>query len=108
MKKWRFDWPEHLDCAKYPEPGDNVLCVGDNITTSSTTTMPPKLGGHSPSLYTPSRNTKHRDIGFVCPVQLKIPTGNGYGLWVGGKESPDCGAPCHALFFTEDQRIVLR
>lgn len=29
MNKFGFQWPDSLDCAKYPEAGPDQLCVGD-------------------------------------------------------------------------------
>lgn len=131
MKRFHFYWPENFDCAKFPEAGENVLCVGGNITTVSTST-PALLGGDGDQKDfrrggafnsgfggaggagaglgsgDVSQTVPHRDIGFVCPVQLKTPPESDYALWVGGKQFKDCGAPCHALFFTESERTVLR
>ncbi|XP_071447254.1 frizzled-2 [Hetaerina americana] len=33
MNKFGFQWPEGLDCAKYPESGTEI-CVGENTTSS--------------------------------------------------------------------------
>ncbi|XP_049540378.1 frizzled-like [Anopheles darlingi] len=52
--------------------------------------------------------THHRDLGFICPVQLKAPTLMGYQLNVGGKVTKDCGAPCNSMFFSENERTVLK
>ncbi|XP_017472926.1 PREDICTED: frizzled [Rhagoletis zephyria] len=105
MKTYNFNWPENLECSKFPVNGGEALCVAEN-TTSSTPT---------PTRSIPKVTTRknyadgpHRNIGFVCPVQLKTPQGMGYGLKVGGKELRDCGAPCHAMFFPEKERTVLR
>lgn len=108
MNRWDFQWPENLECSKYPEPDANVLCVGENTTTSTQT---PMLNENTPRIFNTATNIdtrKHFERGFVCPVQLKIPHGNGYALWVGGVEHPNCGAPCHALFFDQEQKSVLR
>ncbi|XP_040163873.1 frizzled [Anopheles arabiensis] len=50
----------------------------------------------------------HRDLGFICPVQLKAPTLMGYQLTIGGKVTKDCGAPCNSMFFSENERTVLK
>ncbi|KAG8224959.1 hypothetical protein J437_LFUL005667, partial [Ladona fulva] len=34
MNKFGFQWPEGLDCAKYPEAGGSEICVGENTTSS--------------------------------------------------------------------------
>lgn len=103
LKQFEISWPEAFECSKFPENTNNALCVSD--PNSSTTATPTIKNTPVPS----NKNVeKHRDIGFVCPVQLQIPPGNGYSLWVGGKEFKNCGAPCHSLFFNEEQRTVLR
>jgi frizzled protein 1/7 len=34
MNKFGFQWPEELDCAKFPETGTDI-CVGENNTANS-------------------------------------------------------------------------
>lgn len=95
MRTFDFDWPENLDCAKFPEGGGEELCVAQNTTNSN----PPSNGVHSPKVVNPRKNIggaggtvgvtgaggPHRNIRFVCPVQLKTPPGLGYALQVGGE-----------------------
>ncbi|XP_037952156.1 frizzled-like [Teleopsis dalmanni] len=85
MKTYNFNWPENLECSKFPVYGGEALCVAEN-TTSSTA---------SPTRTIPKVTTRknyagmegpHRNIGFVCPVQLKTPQGMGYSLKVGDKK----------------------
>lgn len=107
MKHYNFNWPENLECSKFPVYGGDGLCVAENTTA----TTPSPTRANLPRV-TPARKNNaeapHRNIGFVCPVQLKTPSGMGYSLKVGGKETRDCGAPCHAMFFPESERTVLR
>ncbi|KAF4527346.1 hypothetical protein B566_EDAN001123 [Ephemera danica] len=36
MNKFGFNWPEGLDCAKFPESGqEGIICVGENKTASA-------------------------------------------------------------------------
>jgi Fz domain len=35
MNRFGFQWPEGLDCNKYPNPQDGKICVGENKTSSS-------------------------------------------------------------------------
>lgn len=99
MRTFDFDWPENLDCAKFPEAGGDEICVAQNTSNSS----PPSNGFHSPKVVNPRKNIggagstgmvgvngaggPHRNIRFVCPVQLKTPQGLGYALQVGGEVS---------------------
>ncbi|XP_044742418.1 frizzled-7-B [Chrysoperla carnea] len=116
MVKFGFPWPSHLECSLFPEPPQ--MCVGENITSSTTISPmqePPSLGVFTSVSFQPSvKNFKFegqfpnipgaRDYGFVCPVQFKVPKGLDYSLKVGNKVEPDCGAPCHSMFFSETQR----
>lgn len=84
MRTFNFEWPENLDCSKFPEAGGEEICVAQNTTSasSSPTDQSPKV--ISPRKNVNSANTPHRNIRFVCPVQLKAPSGLGYSLKVGG------------------------
>lgn len=112
MKRFGFDWPENLDCAKYPESSgvDDNLCVGQNQTASSTGSTPSYSLDHVPfASETPFRDIHGgRDYGFVCPAQFKVPKILEYSLKVGDKVEKDCGAPCHMMFFNENERKFSR
>lgn len=97
MKTFRIDWPENLECSKFPEYGSGKLCVGQNnnndndgIGSTKNTFHPTKM------IDTDSRrrnNAAHansagtgisRNFRFVCPLQLKTPADMGYSLKIGG------------------------
>lgn len=98
MKNFRIDWPENLECSKFPEYGTGKLCVGqnnsnDNDSATKNTFYPTKVidsdtrrrnnaPHHSGTGGTPSRNFR-----FVCPLQLKTPADMGYSLKIGGSVS---------------------
>lgn len=100
MRTFDFHWPENLECSKFPEYGGDELCISQNTTD---TTPSPSSSHSNRRITNPSKNgmiehnggtnggntagTHIRNIGFVCPVQLKTPTGLGYSLKVGGKVS---------------------
>ncbi|XP_062561457.1 frizzled-like [Armigeres subalbatus] len=117
MRTFDFPWPENLECSKFPEDGKE-LCVSQN--TSSESTPMPTNAMHPTKPHVARKNnhagagvanhvgSSHRDLGFICPVQLKAPTIMGYQLTVGGKVTKDCGAPCHSMFFSENERTVLK
>lgn len=108
MKKFGYEWPEYLDCNQYPENQEEAMCVGENKT--SATTPPPHEGRFplGPVSFNPEKPFKDfiagRDIGFVCPVQFKVPKILEYSFKVGEKVEKDCGAPCTMMFFTENER----
>lgn len=91
MNSFSFQWPENLECTKFPEYGGDTICIGRNSTSSGTSSptgtglvvTPKPTGQTSKGRLRPV--TPHRDLGFVCPVQLKIPSGLGYLLTVGEK-----------------------
>lgn len=86
MKTYNFNWPENLECSKFPINGGEALCVVEN-TTSSTPSPTRALPKVTTRKNYAGMDSPHRDIGFVCPVQLKTPQGMGYELKVGGKVS---------------------
>ena len=119
MNNFGFYWPESMECSKFPENGGPVLCVGKNESTP--TEVPPIEDVKLPApefhpswgnIPKPFSNNNFmfgaRDIGFVCPVQFKVPHGLGYSLKVGNKVEPNCGAPCDGMFFTEQERRFAR
>lgn len=98
MRTFDFQWPENLECTKFPVDGKE-LCVSQNNSSESTPIPPSAV--HTTKPQVPRRNTPpnapHRDLGFICPVQLKAPTIMGYQLTVGGKVSQ---SPSRAVYFS--------
>uniref|UniRef100_A0A0K8S350 Frizzled-7-A n=1 Tax=Lygus hesperus TaxID=30085 RepID=A0A0K8S350_LYGHE len=108
MLRFGFPWPEALECSNFPDPPD--ICVGENTTAPPTTqqrpfvSKPPGSPGrpaHEAGL--PAFPEGAMDLGFVCPVQFKVPKGFDYTLKVGDKVVKDCAAPCQGMFFTSQQ-----
>lgn len=114
MRTFNFEWPENLECSKFPEAGSGELCVSQNTSDTQNTGSADgvaggglsggssRLGGDGLSSKVVGRNRNgvnggaggvtagagpHRNIRFVCPVQLKTPSGLGYALKVGGEVS---------------------
>lgn len=142
LRNFGLDWPENLQCDKFPEAGGDELCVSPNVTTTSSsssssvpsmttaaattsmatqetsieagsaaTSLAPAAGptavastqqvqqtiGNIAGLKVISSRKSsstangrerddetHRNVRFVCPVQLKTPSAMGYSLTVGG------------------------
>ena len=99
MKTFRIDWPENLECSKFPEDNTGTLCVAQNNSDSEPS---PTNSFHTPKAIdddSKRRNTgirhnpgsgsvvPHRNFRFVCPLQLKTPGGLGYSLKIGGEVS---------------------
>lgn len=119
MRTFNFEWPENLECSKFPEVGSGELCVSQNTSDTQNAGgdgsaarnggaggggggSSTRLGGTGlSSKVSNGRNRNggngggvggatngagpHRNIRFVCPVQLKTPSGLGYSLKVGGE-----------------------
>ncbi|XP_076303950.1 frizzled-2-like [Tachypleus tridentatus] len=101
MNKFGFQWPESLDCAKFPEVDEGKLCVAQNNTgKSSHVGTPPPNRENIPV----TSNTTKKDIGFVCPVHFRVPKGLDYVVKIGKKTEKNCGLPCHGMFFRREER----
>jgi frizzled protein 1/7 len=129
MNRFQIQWPDYLECSKFPESGGDILCVGQNVTTTSQTpqtnlieTQNSKNSSVSGSRHFPGEqgysNTPNGfDIGFVCPPQFRIETNinkkrsdrnvQGYSIKVGNRVVKDCGVPCDA-FWSHDQMRMAR
>lgn len=98
MRNFRIDWPENLECSKFPEDGTGKLCVGhnnsnDNDSVTKSTFHPTKIidsderrRNNAPHHSTTGGMTS-RNFRFVCPLQLKTPADMGYSLKIGGTVS---------------------
>lgn len=104
MKTFRIDWPENLECSKFPEDGTSELCVAqnnnENEASSKSNLHPTKMIDSN----TRQRNNAHhigpgggsgnsgsmmppRNFRFVCPLQLKTPSNIGYSIKIAGEVS---------------------
>lgn len=111
MNRFGFEWPESLDCKRFPVSG---LCVGENKTdTRPKPTEPPipvdggNRGG-APGFPNYTRNNGIKDYGFECPSWFRVKTSHEYKLRIGTLVAPDCGMPCDAendMFFGPRKRL---
>lgn len=100
MKNFRIDWPENLECSKFPQDGTGTLCVGQNNTSDNDAAT--KTSFHPTKVIDSDtrrrNNAPHhsgtggsgmtsRNFRFVCPLQLKTPADMGYSLKIGGSVS---------------------
>ncbi|XP_076369882.1 frizzled-7-A-like [Tachypleus tridentatus] len=103
MNKFGFRWPETLECEKFPEAGGAELCVGQNDTEKSRSTVTSSPFPHDTSGRRP-RNSKE----FICPTEFRVPRGLDYVVRVGRKEEKNCGLPCYGMFFRDEERNFSR
>lgn len=87
MTRFGFQWPENLDCARFPVDG---LCVGQNETDTSNTFD--EITPLDKSTFAPD----WKDHDFECPLQLQVTPMNGYRLYFGQKVVLNCGMSCNA------------
>ncbi|KAK2153841.1 hypothetical protein LSH36_283g00005 [Paralvinella palmiformis] len=114
MNKFGFQWPEGLDCNKFPVSG---LCVGENKTENVQPTKRPgfgdfggnngwnNVGGYNPYNYTFSHQHK-----FECPMRYQVDKDKKYTINIAGQEVPDCGMPCDPnedFFFGPGKRDLM-
>lgn len=108
MRTFDFQWPENLECSKFPADGKE-LCVSQNNSSESTPIPPSAI--HTTKPQAPRKITPpsvpHRDLGFICPVQLKAPTIMGYQLTVGGKVSPQVFVLVAVVCYRSDRAFSL-
>ncbi|XP_078700419.1 frizzled-2-like [Branchiostoma floridae x Branchiostoma belcheri] len=97
MNKFGFQWPESLECSKFPVQGTpGKICVGENRTEQIPTAVPTANNGNSSAV---TENPIRKDYGFYCPRELKVSPALGYSF-LGAK---DCGAPCDSMYFRDDE-----
>ena len=109
MNRFGFQWPDSLDCEKFPASG---LCVGENKTQDHPEpTRPPRPPGNGGSSLSPGGrdpyNPGNHGYDFECPPLFKVPETLEYKVQIGDEEHRDCGMPCNVeddMFFNEWQR----
>lgn len=99
MNKFGFQWPESLDCNKFPASPQEELCVGENNTSPHAGPQPP-FPAPGPR---PPAGPAYAGKDFQCPLHFKVPKRLEYKFRVGGVEAADCGAPCNGMFFNEEE-----
>ena len=118
MNKFGFQWPETLDCLKFPKSG---LCVGENRTEhdyhdpsgAATDEKPPPRKTNIGSLNTTRSlgvNGANKNHAFECPTPFMVGESWDYKLYVGDKTERNCGMPCNTrddtFFGPEKQKFA--
>ncbi|KAL3855484.1 hypothetical protein ACJMK2_014692 [Sinanodonta woodiana] len=103
MNKFGFQWPESLQCEKFPKKG---LCVGENNTEP----IEPPGSTVRPYETTTYRLFYNNTIPSIvtCPFKYQVPAGFDYKLRIGKQTLRDCGAPCYGMFFSKEERDFSR
>jgi hypothetical protein len=108
MNRFGFQWPENLDCGRFPFEG---LCVGENRTYDETMEHPspasvPPFGDK------PVDNNEHLGrMGHLCPPAFTVADNYHYRIYVGDEVIPNCGMPCNVsddAYFRQDHRQFAR
>lgn len=93
MNKFGFQWPESLNCDKFPVgPPEIEMCVGENSTAVTTPAITRQITG----------------MDFQCPIYFNTPKRVQYKLRVGDVVVDDCGAPCDGMFFNGEETAFSR
>jgi len=99
MNRFGFQWPENLECSRFPESG---LCVGENRSSSephSLTTRNWMAGGVTYKVPPVQSTASPQQIDKLmmrleCPGPYKVSESWGYELHVGKATIKNCGMPC--------------
>ncbi|KAA0201207.1 hypothetical protein HAZT_HAZT007535 [Hyalella azteca] len=94
MNKFGFQWPDSLNCDRFPANPLEEMCVGENV---SATTPYPQGKAHV-----------IEGMDFQCPVYFTIPPSLQYKLRVGDVIVENCGAPCDGMFFDAEETAFSR
>lgn len=113
MKAFGYDWPDNLECSKFPEDGTDTLCVGQHSGDADSAATNKKPLYSTKMIDSDSRRRNNaptasdsnigrlgsvvRNFHFVCPLQLKIPADMGYSLKVGETVSSCRSRQIHLL-----------
>lgn len=104
MSQYGFEWPERMSCEKLPQLGDEVLCMDQNSTESTTlaSTFPkptPKVQARTSS--PPQCDRECRCRSFLVPIKREPHTPYKH---IATGPVPSCAQPCHQPFFSADER----
>uniref|UniRef100_A0A8C6UXI3 Frizzled-5 n=1 Tax=Neogobius melanostomus TaxID=47308 RepID=A0A8C6UXI3_9GOBI len=90
-ERYGFEWPERMSCERLPKLGDETLCMDQNSSDATTTTIAP-IALPKP----PRKACRCRDP--LVPIKRdyfynRISTGT----------LPNCAQPCHQPFFSAEE-----
>lgn len=95
LKKLRLDWPEPLNCAKFPDGQKGALCLGNDTHMLDQPRNNDLPDGEVPT----------RDIGFSCPKNFEV---NSYTLHLNGRRYNNCAMPCEDLYLDKSATKTVR
>uniref|UniRef100_A0A1A8I4A8 Frizzled family receptor 8 n=1 Tax=Nothobranchius kuhntae TaxID=321403 RepID=A0A1A8I4A8_NOTKU len=104
MSQYGFEWPERMSCEQLPQLGDEILCMDQN--NSETTTLAPPFPKSTPKIRTrpPSSSQCDRECRCRDPlVPIKRESHVLYGRVKTGQIT-NCAMPCHNPYFTQEER----
>ena len=115
--RFGFQWPESLECSKFPVSG---LCVGENKTEHVDSGRPPGGGvtpngpirqgdidNFYPNKTWPGKNNKR--FGVECPKQFHVSASYDYKLQIDHNILKNCGMPCNDdIFFGSRERLFAK
>ncbi|KFD72034.1 hypothetical protein M514_00447 [Trichuris suis] len=116
MNRFGFQWPDTLNCEKFPEEG---LCVGENKTHSTQrpsvdfVPLPSRYStAVSPDLWFSQGDSNGSTAGsaYQCPRRLQLTTKDvsEYQVRVGDEILRQCVLPCDHMFFSRQEVEIVR
>lgn len=104
MNRFGFQWPDSLDCAKFPADSATSLCVGENRTSIDREQQQTGSDERQNQQHaTESRpETEWQDYQKLpsrlhCPARLRVPESLGYRIELNDQTVGNCGLPCSAV-----------
>jgi len=100
MNRFGFQWPDSLDCFKFPADSPTSLCVGENRTGVDHRQRDDHDDSNQKykqrvSVATKPEVSKQSKLTQVnCPPRLRVPEGLGYRIELSDQTVSDCGLPC--------------
>lgn len=133
LNKFSHKWPEDLNCDKFPEESENVLCVSKNNNSNSNNRIEVdhvnvnsynENEGYINQTGMNSLNSKYKSstkffkqsndvayitgnrskkFNFTCPDHFYSPKGYYDSIRVGNVIVQNCSLPCNDMFFTPEE-----
>jgi len=117
MKKFGFEWPEHMNCDLFPEYGSNKeVCMDPMDATQSMTKTTLQINTQMKEMPKPSspirkmkkKNSTRLDTKVSCPSPFITKEKNDAGFNKLKTDSiKNCVQPCHSIYFNSLQQEFL-
>lgn len=100
FKQFNRDWPDALDCQKFPTKNDGTMCVGKDEETRFSNNVVDSSQRSETSI-----SAITRDLGFVCPKNFEV---SSYTFHLNGKTYSNCAMPCDDVLLDRHNTQIVR